>query len=220
MSTVGLLIYIHILLMVFWIGTDIGVFIAGLRFMDPKRSIIERSALLNLGMVIDRYPRVCYISIFPVGLQLARSLGIMPSLSARVVELGWILGAVWLAIAILGMAQHGRPSARIWHGIERMFRITAILVFSAVAVGIWQSRIAAPGWLAGKFMGYAGISIVALLLEKAFTPVAATFGEIAREGSTVERETVLRGQMIRTYIWVLAIYAGVLVCGFLGTVKP
>ena len=220
MSIIGLLVYLHILLMVFWLGTDLGVFFAGLRFMDPTRSITERRAVLDLGMVIDRFPRVCYIMMFPVGLQLTYSLGIMPSLSAGTIALAWAIGSVWLLIAFLGMSQHDRPVARVWHRIEQIFRLTAILVFSSVAIGIWVNRIVAPGWLAGKFLGYAGISFAAFLLERAFRPVATTFGEIAQDGSSAEREAILRNQMVLTYVWVLVIYAGVLVCGFLGAVKP
>ncbi len=220
MSTIALLVYVHVLLMVFWIGTDIGVFIAGLRFMDPKRPIAERAAVIDLGMVIDRYPRVCYVAIFPVGLQLAHSLGVMPALTARWVALGWVLGALWLLTVIAAMLKHGTAAALRWQRLERGFRIAAILVFGALAVAVWLGRLQAPGWLAGKFLGYAAISVAAMLLERAFGPVAATFGEIASAGSTAARETALRAQMIRSYAWVLAIYAGVLVCGFLGTVKP
>lgn len=220
MSPVALLVYAHVLLMVFWLGTDIGVFIAGLRFMDPKRPLAERTAVINLGMVIDRYPRICYVAIFPVGLQLVYLLGIMPSLSARAVMLGWALGAVWLAVVIAGMVLHGRPTARLWQRIERAFQIGAVLTFSTLAAAIWLDHISAPGWLAGKFLGYGAISAAAILLDRAFRPVAATFGEIVSDGSTDAREAALRSQMIHSYAWVLVIYAGVLLCGFLGTVKP
>ncbi len=220
MSTVALLVYVHLLLMVFWIGADIGVFIAGLRFMDPKRPVAERAAVIDLGMVIDRYPRVCYVAIFPVGLQLAHALGVMPALSTPLVALGWALGAVWLVVVIAAMTQHGRPTARRWQRLERVFQIAAILVFGALAAAAWLGLLEAPGWLAGKFLGYAVISVAAILLERAFGPVAATFGEIVSAGSTAAREAALRAQMVRSYAWVLVIYAGVLVCGFLGTVKP
>ena len=220
MSTIALLVYVHLLLMVFWIGTDIGVFIAGLRFMDSRRPVAERAAVIDLGMVIDRYPRVCYVAIFPVGLQLAHSLGVMPALSARWVALGWGLGGIWLVAVIAAMTQHGRPAARRWQRVERVFQVAAILVFGGLAAAVWLGRLEAPGWLAGKFLAYAAISVAAILLERAFGPVAATFGEIATVGSTAEREAALRAQMVRSYAWVLAIYAGVLVCGFLGTVKP
>lgn len=220
MLTVALLLYLHILLMVFWIGTDIGVFIAGLRFMDARRPLAERAAVINLGMVIDRYPRICFVVILPVGLQLVYLLGLMPALSARLLASAWIASAIWLAIVVAGMVRQGTPAARRWQRLELALQILVLALFAVLAAAVWVGRVRAPAWLAGKFLGYAGICLAAILLERAFGPVAAAFGAIAAQGSTPERESTLRGHMIRSYVWVLAIYAGVLICGFLGTVKP
>ena len=220
MSLMSLLVYLHILLMVFWIGTDIGVFIAGRRFMDANRPLAERAAVLDLGMVIDRFPRICYVAIVPVGLQLVYLMGLMPVLSPRFVAIAWIVSAAWMAVVIMVMVQHGKPGARVWQRLERAFQVLALVVFAGLAVAVLFGRLEAPSWLAGKFLGYAGICLAAILLERAFGPVAGTFSAIARDGSTPDLESKLRGQMGWTYVWVIAIYAGVLVCGFLGTVKP
>ncbi len=220
MRSLPKLAYLHILLMVFWIGTDIGVFIAGLRFMDSKRSLAERAAVIDLGMVIDRFPRICFVAILPVGLQLCYSLRLMPALSARLLTLAWITCAVWLTTVVAVMVMHGKPMARRCQRIERGFHVLAVLVFTSLAAAVWFERIEAPAWLAGKFLAYAGICLSAILLERAFGPVVAIFASISTNGSTAEREAALRAHMVRTYVWVLAIYAGVLICGYLGTVKP
>jgi hypothetical protein len=220
MQPTSTLVYLHILLMVFWIGADIGVFIAGLRFMDPKRSLEERTAVINLGMVIDRYPRICFVAMLPVGLQIGYSLGLMPFLSPRLLVLAWILGAAWMATVIAAMVLHGKPGARRWQALDRIFRIAGFVVLTAIGVAGWTHRISLPAWLAGKVVGYGAICLFAILLERAFGPVGAAFASIVAEGSAPEREATLRHHMIWTYIWVVAIYAAVLTCGFLGTVKP
>ena len=66
------LIFVHILLMVFWIGADIGVFIVGFFFIHPDLSVVQRTTAIELGLVIDRLPRICFVLILPVGLQLAK----------------------------------------------------------------------------------------------------------------------------------------------------
>ena len=72
-----LLIYAHILLMVFWLGTDVGVFIAGLFFIDPHRSLERRRAAIELGLIVDRFPRICFVLMLPPGkLQLAWQMGV------------------------------------------------------------------------------------------------------------------------------------------------
>jgi hypothetical protein len=220
MRMTSTIVYAHVLLMVFWLGTDIGVFIAGLRFMDSKRSLEERAAVINLGMVIDRYPRICFVAILPVGLQIAYLQGLLPALSVELLVLAWVLCAVWMIAVIATMRLHGRAAARPWQILERWFRILGFLGFTAIGIAGWTRHLDVPGWLAGKLFGFGAICLCALLLERAFAPVAVTFASIVSQGSTPERESALRAHMILTYIWVLGIYAAVLACGFLGTVKP
>jgi hypothetical protein len=220
MQAVSTLVYLHVLLMVFWLGTDIGVFIAGLRFMDARRSLDERSAVINLGMVIDRYPRICFVAILPVGLQIIYLRGFAPALSMGILILGWALCAVWMTAVIAGMRLHGKPAARSWRILERWFRIAGFLGFTGLGIAGWTRSLIVPGWLAGKLLGFGAICLCALLLERAFAPVAVIFASILAQGSTPERESALRAHMNWTYVWVLGIYAAVLVCGFLGTAKP
>jgi len=220
MSHLASLVYVHILLMVFWIGADIGVFIAGLRFMDPKLSLEHRTAVISLGMVIDRYPRVCFVAMVPVGLQISFFLGLVPGLTGGLLTLVWALCGVWMATVIAAMVLSGKPGARAWHAVERCFHVAGLLIFSGLGIAALSGRISVPAWLAGKFIAYGAICLFAMLLESAFAPVIATFGSIATQGSTPEREASLRRNMLWTYAWVLGIYAAVLICGFLGTVKP
>jgi hypothetical protein len=220
MQLASTLVYLHVLLMVFWLGTDIGVFIAGLRFIDPKRSLEEREAVIKLGMVIDRYPRICFVAILPVGLQIAYLRGLVPAFSVELLVLAWALSAVWMTTVIVTMRLHGKPAARPWQILERWFRIAGFLGFTGLGIAGWTGDLIVPGWLAGKLLGFGAICLCALLLERAFAPVAATFAAILTQGSTPAREAALRTHMMWTYVWVLGIYAAVLICGFLGTVKP
>lgn len=222
-----MLLYVHILLMVFWIGTDLGVYLAGLRFMDSQRSLQERTAVISLGMVIDRIPRICFVAVVPVGLQLESVAGIT-KLSPTILGCAWLLSGVWIAAVIAGMRLAGTPKARPWHRIERFFQIACLIGFTAVGIGIltgYGAGFAAgygpvPAWLAGKWIAYGAICGFVILLEQSFGPVMGTFGAITTGGSTPEREASLRNAMVRTYVWVLAIYAAVVVSGYLGTVKP
>ena len=50
----GVWLYLHILLLVFWVGTDVGVFIAARWSEQTTLSIETRQTVLQLGMVLDR----------------------------------------------------------------------------------------------------------------------------------------------------------------------
>ena len=108
MAHYPLLVYAHILLMVFWLGTDIGVFVSGLQFIDPKRTLEQRSAVIGLGMVVDRFPRICFVAIIPVGLQMSFERGWLPVSGAFMLAI-WILSAVWLAAVVASMVTGSTP---------------------------------------------------------------------------------------------------------------
>jgi hypothetical protein len=219
MAWLPVLVYLHILLMVFWIGTDVGVFLAGLRFMNPALSLENRTAVINLGMVIDRIPRICFVAMLPVGLQLQAASGVV-ALSSPVMAGAWLLSAVWIVAVIAGMRLAGTPQARPWHRIERFFQIACLIGLSVAGIGGLSAHWPIPGWLSGKLIAYGAICGFVILLERAFAPVIGTFAAITTHGSTPEREASLRDGMRWTYAWVLAIYLAVLVSGYLGTVKP
>ena len=107
----SLLIYAHILLLVFWVGADIGVFVAGLFFRDPKRSIEARKTVIEAGLVVDALPRLCFVLMGPVGFQLATNVGLFqppPGLTAAV----WIGGLIWATCALVGILKPGTTVAK------------------------------------------------------------------------------------------------------------
>jgi hypothetical protein len=114
----------------------------------------------------------------------------------------------------------GTPRARPWQWVERIFLVTYMLVFIGLGLAGFSGWLTVPGWFAGKLVCYGAICFFGLSLDHSFGPVVAAFGEIEARGSTPTREEVLRRLMYRSLAWVLAIYAAVLLAGFLGTVKP
>ena len=219
MAYYPLLVYVHILLMVFWLGTDIGVFVAGLQFMDPKRSLEARTAVIGLGMIVDRFPRLCFVAIVPVGLQMGFMRGAIPISGAMMASI-WVLSALWMAAVVAGFLTGGKPRARLWTVIEKSFLLAGLAAFSTTAALAWTGNLLIPGWLAGKLFAFGTMCLFSLLLDRSFAPVFAVYGAIAAQGSTPEREADLRRHMIRTYVWVIGIYLAVLICGYLGTAKP
>ena len=133
MASYALLVYVHILFMVFWLGTDVGVFIAGLRFIDPTLSIEQRAAVINLGMVIDRFPRICFVAILPIGLQMASMQSSLP-LALPAMLLIWLLSAVWMVAVLMIMKTVGTARARPWQRLERGFQVVGFAVFSCAGI--------------------------------------------------------------------------------------
>lgn len=216
----GILIFVHILLLVFWLGTDIGVFVLGKFAQNPAYQVEQRLLLLKVGLILDMFPRVCMVLMIPTGYQMAVNLGAIDP-GQYVSEGVWGFSIIWLAVVLTGMARQDQPVGVTAKRIEKMilYILLVLLVWAGLASLINGAPIATP-WLAAKIMMYAMIIISVLLLEKVFFPAVAGFARLEQEGSSPELEQQIRGGMDKTYVWVLAIYAMVVVSAYFGVLKP
>ncbi len=99
--------YVHILLLVFWLGGDIGVFIAANIACTTKYSIETRAALLSVAGIVDLFPRHCFALMLPSGLTLVHASGLYaPPLWAML--LAWAVAGAWVLMIWLS---HKNPKA-------------------------------------------------------------------------------------------------------------
>ena len=89
-----LLIYVHLVLFVYWLGPDWGVYVTTHYICKAGLPIEERRRFLAAMLRIDLVPRSCLILLFPVGLTLADGLGLSPVTGA------WLL-LVWVLFPVL-----------------------------------------------------------------------------------------------------------------------
>jgi hypothetical protein len=220
MDWYSILLFIHILSLVFWLGTDIGVFVLGKFAQNPTYTVDQRLLLLKVALILDMFPRVFMVLSLPTGFQLATSLGAIDShqiLTAGV----WIFSSFWLAVVLTGLLRHDQPAGQNAKKVEKVihFVLLAILGWAAISSLLGNGPITTT-WVAAKVLMYALLFVVVPLLEKAFLPAVMGFMSLETEGSSPELENQIRGGMDRTYVWVLSIYAIVLVTAFIGVAKP
>ncbi len=213
-----ILVFFHISLWVFWLGTDLGVFLAAKMSENSSLSIETRSSVLRLGMVLDRLPRTCNALIFPSGLQLIASLEII-RVPAWALALVWILGLAWVLIMWRGFLNPGTAAEKLFEKTNTPFSL--LLCVGALAFAAATQTVAAleaPLWLAAKLVAVGLIGFAVVPLDRGFAPATATFATIAQSGSTAELEQKYHAQLQPVYGWVLFIYAMTIVAAFSGTV--
>lgn len=211
--------YIHILLFVFWVGTDVGVFILGKFAQSPNYSVDQRTFGMKVALIIDRFPRLCFVLIIPVGMHLANVSGAMP-LDPQVERGIWIASAVWLGIVLLGFFKEGTPTANVLRNIERVFQLVIIVSFSWAGItSLTGNGPAMVEWFAIKLLVFAGISLAALGLDFIATPLSVGFERLKNEGASPEINRSIVVGLNRIYAFVVVIYILAIAAGFLGTVK-
>jgi hypothetical protein len=219
MDWTSFLLFLHILSFVFWLGTDLGVFVLGKFAQKEVYGIEARILLLKVGMILDMFPRVALVISILTGYQLAvnDSLLIVPNLVTIAV---WLFCGVWLAVVITGLAFQYTFAGRIAKRIEKicLYIVLVALVYLIIEFFV-SGGIIQQIWLCGKIIMFAAIILSLFLLEPAFIPAVIAFQRLETEGSSAEIESVITSSMGKTYIWVIAIYIAVVISAILGVWK-
>ncbi len=211
--------FVHILLFVYWLGADLGVFLLAKAAQRSDLTFDQRVLALRMALKIDIMPRLSFALMFPVGLELAAARGLVEP-GAGVRAISWAASAVWVAIVIAMTRSEGpaadplRRANAVLHWLLFVV-VTAIGATSVLGLGPFPS-----GWLGWKILLFGLIFFCGIMIDREFAPVSPAFARLGAEGSTPAIEQDIRGAIDRSIRWVLALYTLVLVIAFLGTARP
>jgi len=212
-----LMVLTHILLLVFWLGTDIGVFVSALWVKKTGRPMSERWLLLQLGGLLDVMPRLCSALMFPLGAALARArwgLAITPA----ALDVLWVVAFVWCGAILTAYRKQNTPIA------EAIGKIQLVgLAVAGAGAGAWGlvllSNDAVPTWLALKVALFGLVYLLSIGIDATFRPAIRVLAEMPAEGGSATQEARLRSTINLCCAVVLLVYAIVLASGALGTLK-
>jgi hypothetical protein len=212
--------FIHILLFVYWLGADLGVFLLARAARRSDLTFDQRVLALRMAMKIDILPRLSFALMFPVGLELSAALGLVePGLATRIAA--WTVSAIWVAIVVGMVRKEGGSRAAALRHANVLLHWTLLVVVGAIGVTSVLGRGPFPaGWLGWKILLFALIFFCGIMIDRRFEPVAPAFARLAAEGSRPDIEHAIQSAIDRSVAWVLALYALVVAVAFLGTARP
>lgn len=215
MSSHELVLFVHILGWVFWLGTDVGVFLGAKYAERADLSAETRLTTLQVGMVLDRFPRFAMPIVWLTGVILMNNLGypLVSITAALPITLLWLV-VTWLIIF--------KPPGTTLH---KWAALAQTLILAAVIIGMggiscWLLATGEmPLWLAVKWFAYALVGVTVILLERAFMPAVLLFGELAERGGSDDLNQRLSAALKPVYPIVLAIYAWTILAAASGVSK-
>lgn len=217
MGANDLIIFIHVLAWVFWLGTDIGVFV-GAKFSEKAELSVEtRLTVLKVAMLLDAAPRIAVPIVFATGVAMADAMGIdiIPA------GVGWLIGALWLLVVLTVIKSQGQgPLGQAAMHAQLAINVLICLGMGGVGVAALMGYDFMPAWLAIKWIAYAIIAAAAIRLEITFKPAVADYMRLETEGASDELNASLSQHMKPVYNAVLLIYAGTIVAAYFGLIKP
>lgn len=217
----SMLVWVHLLLFVLWLGADVGVFLLGQHFRKRTvYSLDQRLALLKLLVLVDMTPRSAWALMVPVSITLSWA-GSWWSVPDWLVWASWIVGGGWLWLVWDAHAHDQTPRAARDRRIENLLKyaLTTFYLWLGVQSLLTGWPIDQP-WLAWKAALFGLIFAAAIMIDVAFKPVGPLLGRLIADGSSDATELPLLKVMNRTRIWVWCVYLLLLATSWLGSVKP
>lgn len=213
--------YLHVLMFVFWVGTDMGVYLAARRSTDPLLSFPTRVLLLHMALRIELLPRTMWKLALPSGVMLSARTGLL-EIGNGGLALVWAFSIAWWLISMTGAWYYDRPLghrlASVTNWLSGLVGVTLIVI----CVASWLGNgpfVQEATWLQLKVALYGLINLLVVLMIKVFDPMGVAFGRLAIEGSKPEIEEVIASTMNRSTVVIWSTYALIAIVGFIGTTR-
>lgn len=210
---IATLTLLHILVFVYWLGGDLGVFYSSTILTDTKTSPQGRIIAAKVLAQVDMAPRTAMILTLPTGLTLAVQAGYV-ALSAPLLISIWALGLAWLALAWTIHLKHLPPSS-LWRKVDLGVRGVLIVALLGVAIsGL------VPLFLGLKLAILATTILMGLLIRRALAPFGAAFGEMVATGPTSQTDHIIAKSLNQSRPAVVCIWVLLLIAALIGIAKP
>lgn len=210
---IATLTLLHILVFVYWLGGDLGVFYASTILTDTKTSPQGRIAAARVLAQVDMAPRTAMILTLPTGLTVATLTGYL-KFSGTILTLVWVFGLVWLTLAWIIHLKHLPPSS-VWRKADLGVRaLLIVMLLLAAASGV------TPLFLSLKLAILAITIVLGLLIRRALAPFGRAFGQMVATGPTPQTDHIIATCLNRSRPAVICIWVLLLIAALIGIAKP
>lgn len=221
-----LAILLHILLLTYWLGGDLGVFYASKFITDPSVAPAGRAVATKIMHVVDMAPRVCLVLFLPSGITLMAldPLGHDLFYGWPLIAI-WVAGLVWLWMVIADYRRQPARYAALVHRLDGVVRIALVIGLLGVSIYTFVADepfgvTSNPKWLAGKVAAYALCILGGIMIRVKLRDFGPAWTELMTSGSTPEVERRIHSSVRGSIPYVMIIWIMVVVAAILGVVKP
>lgn len=207
---------LHLLAFVYWLGGDLGTFLASRHVVDAKLSPAQRHTALKIMLACDQGPKLGMPLIFALGFHMAAKIGYLAAPTAAVVAV-WLVCLAWFAnVNWLYFTQNAAAKAKVAQ-FDLGFRVVVVLGLAIAGVGslVGEGFIKAD-WLSLKVLIFALMVSCGIYIRIQLKPFVAAFGALMTKGSSPEIEAVLTRALARCRPAVYLIWLGLVAAAALG----
>lgn len=215
------LVYVHIVLFVYWLGGDLGVYVTSKYVADRKLGLDERFRFMNALMICDMGPRTALILLGPVGLEMARIIGVI-QVSPAIGGIAWLISFIWLGLNWWMFYNDRHPRTPTLRTADLYMRYLLIAVIAVAAIySMTQGSPIKQGWLQAKLLVYAAAISLGVYLRMEIAQWITGFGMVRQGGDAADKgNTIIEEALSRSRRAALLLWFCVALAAFLGKVKP
>ena len=220
MSAYELLLLAHILLFVYWLGADLGVFYSSGFVVDPSLSREARLTAAKIMLGCDLVPRICMSLMLTIGGLLSAAIGVE--------HMTWqlwaiiLLGPFWFSMVLVLHYQHDAPFIAALTRFDFYFRWLVIAALLASCLFAYSTgRLEGYSWLIAKLLGFALLVFCGLMIRIRLKGFVATYVKLlSGEGVGDTDNTNMQNSLAQVKPWVVSIWLILLLEAVLGIAKP
>lgn len=208
---ITLLLYIHVLALVYWLGGDLGTFLASRYITRGDLGVEARQTAFAILQECDLGPKLAMPVTLGSGFHLT-ALYWESLLPAGSVWATWLLVAIWLALVWAQHVSHG--AGKTLSQVDLALRFLVVIGVTAVAALAWQSGL--PAHVALKMLVFAGLVACGIAVRFALRPFATAYLTMMTDGATAENDQLMAAHLARCRRYVWLIWAGLFLNAALG----
>jgi hypothetical protein len=212
-GTYNVLLLLHVLMFVYWLGADLGVLYAAKYGADEKLSVETRQTIGDIMAFVDLFPRLSVPLIGATGITMAFLSGAFVFNDVWI-WLVWLAALLWIASNLFVYMNRADPNRiRSVVRFDTLWRITLLIAIAGVAAAsFFGVGITSSTSLVAKLLIYAMAIALSLVLRVLFRPYRPALKRIAADGdnavdSAIMNKALASARPIVILIWLLTIVA-------------
>lgn len=214
-----ILVIIHVLLFVYWLGGDLGVFYSSNFVVRSDISPEARAISAKIMLDLDQIPRICMSLMLTVGGILTEFIGVPHPWYQQIGIV--LLGPVWLFCVMYLHFRHGSKAYPLIAKFDMFIRYAVVI---GIPISVWlhwdSNNLGDYPWIAVKLCLFAFLVFCGIMVRGKIGPFFAVLMKCkAGEVPTEEENVAQRKSLSQVRVWVFMIWAGVFIQGFIGIVN-
>jgi hypothetical protein len=212
-------LFLHVLLFVYWLGGDLGVFLSSKYVVDPSLSSEARLVAMKIMAGCDLGPKICMSLMLTVGGILSELHGITHPWWQMIGIV--LLGPIWLSMVLVLHYNHGAAYIPALTKLDFWFRCILIVGLIVSTTYSWTTgRLDNDPWMAGKLLVFALLVFFGLMIRVNLKGFNATLGRLI-EGNVDDKDNIaMIDSLNKVKPWVFGIWIGLIVAATLGITQP